>query len=167
MRLMQGGKVIRAALATALIAAAPWTRAWEPTPPGQVLRDTCAKVSLPGNGERDLRDRAYCLRFIEGAIQQERWSQMERDRRRQAALDRGETVVAEALREQPSFCMPHLTEAGVRMTTVAEVAKGLVEYLGKVPKAELEEAWPKDDPQMRLLMGYMVKTYPCQGKTRP
>lgn len=105
-------------------------------------------------------DRAYCLRFIEGALTHDRALFMA-DQRRIAEASRAGNADPLSLFPGPRlFCVAY-DSIGVHSLHVADVATGLANYLSRLPSTDLDRLEPGDDVQMRLLIQYLKVKHPC------
>lgn len=129
------------------------------TPPGKVLVSACEQLNAEGSSAKAIFDRAYCFRYIQAVLEMDRFQIMEQNER-QKKWDEGKGPFT-AL--PVHFCYPHgdLKQWGVNGGAISGVAKDLVTYLRALPDANLDRLSDADDTQMRLLMGFLRKRYPC------
>ena len=132
----------------------------KPTPPGEVLRTACAKVNAGDSSGRDMMDRGYCLRFIEGALMYDRALFAADQRRISEAIRAGNTDPLALFPGPRLFCIQY-SDYGVHSLLVADVAAGLTNHLRRLPPPALDRQGTGDDVQMRLLVDYLKSRYPC------
>lgn len=149
-------------LAALLLTMPAWsqTLSIKPTPPGEVLRTACSKVNAGGSSARDMMDRGYCLRFIEGALMYDRALFVADQRRISEAIRAGNADPLALFPGPRLFCIQY-SDHGVHSLLVADVAAGLTEHLRRLAPSALDRQGNGDDVQMRLLVDYMKSKYPC------
>lgn len=134
---------------------------FKPTPPGQVLLEACEEINSSTPGQGAMLQRSYCFRFLEAALM----------------MDRLQTIGLPASPSQKipapapaasvlGFCYPHSREWGISGFHVADIAKELIQYLRGVPERHLDRLSNGDDTQMRLLVTFLRKKYPCTSTSR-
>lgn len=106
-------------------------------------------------------DRAYCFRYIQAVLEIDRFQIMEQSERHKKWEEGKSPFTARPIH----FCYPHgdLTQRGVERGLIIGIAKELVTYLRALPEANLDRLGNSDDTQMRLLMGFLRKRYPCRA----
>lgn len=149
-------------LAALLLTTSAWsqTLSIKPTPPGEVLRTACSKVNAGGSSPRDMMDRGYCLRFIEGALMYDRALFVADQRRISEAIRAGNADPLALFQGPRLFCIQY-GSYGVHSLLVADIAAGLTDYLRRLAPSALDRQGTGDDVQMRLLVDYMKSKYPC------
>jgi hypothetical protein len=130
------------------------------TPPGRDLMQACKEINSNSAGDRAIQDRIYCFRFIEASLMMEGFQLKQQDEDfKKFMQDKGPLST-----RRMHFCYDFSGGLGVTAMDVADVAKKLVVYLQSQPEEALDRRSAFDDVQMRLLMDFLAKEYPCKGR---